>query len=95
MGGGRKANAARRTVRWNPSAKVGGLDVPDPQEGGGVGGHRVEHGVAEADGVAAPAVEVLEVEAGAPPQRKSRLNPRPAVAGQSGQSARRSWTISA
>ena len=58
VGDGRKANGA---VLWSPGVEVSSLDVPDPR---GVGGHRVEVGVAEADGVAAPAVEMLEDEAG-------------------------------
>ena len=64
MGDGRKGNAVRRTVLWSPGAEVSVRDVPDPRE---VGGHRVEVGVAEADGVAAPAVEVFKVEAGVAP----------------------------
>ena len=58
VGDGWKANAA---VLWSSGVEVSGLDVPDPR---GVGG-RMEVGVAEADGVAAYAVEMLEDGAGA------------------------------
>ena len=56
VGDGRKANAVRRR---SPGAEVSGLDVPDPRR---VSSHRVEVGVAEADGIAASAIEVLEFE---------------------------------
>ena len=65
MGDGRKANAVRRR---SPGAEVSGLDVPDPRR---VSSHRVEVGVAEADGIAAPAIDVLEVE-GYRPRRGNR-----------------------
>ena len=43
--------------------------------GGRVGGHRMEVGVAEADGVAVPAVEELEVEAGVAPAEEVAPEP--------------------
>ena len=58
MGDGRKASTVRTR---SPGAEVSSLDVPKPRR---VCSHRVEVGVAEADGIAAPAIEVLEVETG-------------------------------
>ena len=51
--------------------------------------------VVEANGIAVPAIKVLDVETILLSQRKSRLNPRPAATGKPGHSARRLWTISA
>ena len=58
MGNGRKASTVRPR---SPGAEVSSLDVPNPRR---VCSHGVEVGVAEADGIAAPAIEVLEVETG-------------------------------
>ena len=58
VGEGRKANAFRRR---SPGAEVSSLDVPDPRR---VSSYRVEVGEVEADGIAAPVIEVVEVEMG-------------------------------
>ena len=81
---GRKANTIHRQ---SPGAEVSGLDVPDPRR---VSSHRVEVGVAEADGIEVPAIEVLEVEAGI--ALAEEIAPEP-EAGKPVDSGRRSWTI--
>ena len=58
VGDGRKAITVRPR---SPGAEVSSLDVPNPRR---VCSHRVEVGVAEADGIAETAIEVLEVETG-------------------------------
>ena len=58
VGDSRKASIVRPR---SPDAEVSSLDVPNPRR---VCSHRVEVGVAEADGIAEAAIEVLEVETG-------------------------------
>ena len=58
VGDGLKTSTVRPR---SPGAEVSSLDIPNSRR---VCSHRVEIGVAEADGIAAPAIEVLEVEMG-------------------------------